>query len=123
MSPFRFISASALACCFLAPFPQPSPSVLARDQPATPVRWQLTGADAQRVEELNKSIDQLRRAGKFAEAVVPAQGILATCERTLGPDHWQTADARRAITDLRRIVRLPEEGRKAIASVAALENQ
>src|SRR5262249_35445199 len=39
----------------------------------------------------------------------------------LGPDHWQTDDARRAIAKLEAIAKMPAEGRKAIGSVGALD--
>ena len=37
--------------------------------------------------------------------------------------YWQTADARRAIETLGHIARLPDEGRTAMASVGALDDQ
>src|SRR5262249_42147598 len=64
-----------------------------------------------------------RRAGRFAEAIEPAKQVLAVCEKALGPDHWQTADARRTIETLKTIVGLPEEGRRAMASVGSLAEE
>jgi tetratricopeptide (TPR) repeat protein len=84
---------------------------------------QLSGDDAKQVESLSKTINQLKRAGKFAEAVEPARKVLAICQKVCGPDHWQTADARRTIDDLQKIAALPEEGRQAMASVGALSDQ
>src|SRR5262245_57021895 len=60
----------------VAPAPSPPPKALARD-------------DAQKVAELNKAIEDLWRAGKFAEAVGPARQAVAVCEQGLGPDHWR----------------------------------
>jgi Tfp pilus assembly protein PilF len=97
-----------------------SPS--ATEKPSPPPKT-LTGEDAKRVEALEKTLDQLRRVGKFAEAAEPARQVLAICESALGPDHWQTADARRTVDDLRKIAALPEEGRKAMASVGELEQK
>jgi CHAT domain-containing protein/Flp pilus assembly protein TadD len=88
-----------------------------------PWKRQLAGDDAQQVEALAKTIDQLKRAGQFAEAIEPARKILAICERACGPDHWQTADARRNGDDLHTIAALPEEGRKALASVGDLSDR
>src|SRR5262249_50573532 len=53
----------------------------------------------------------------------PAQKVLEICLKALGPDHWQTADGRRAVEDYRTIARLPEEGRKALASTRDLEEK
>src|SRR5262249_18997845 len=90
-------------------------------QPSAP--RQLSGDDSRRVDELKKTIDQLRRAGKFTEVIEPAQKVLEICLKALGPDHWQTADGRRAVEDYRTIARLPEEGRKALASTRDLEEK
>src|SRR5262245_12476856 len=68
-----------------------------------PARRELGGDDAERVTALNMTIDQLWGEGKFAEAVGPAQEVLEICRKALGPDHWQAADARREVEDLRRI--------------------
>jgi tetratricopeptide (TPR) repeat protein len=97
-----------------------SPS--ATEKPSPPPKT-LTGEDAKRVEALEKTIDQLRRAGKFAEALEPAEQVLAIRARALGPGHYQTADARRTIEILKLIARLPEEGRRAMASIGSLKEE
>ena len=104
--------------------------VLARDAPAQPDRgpgqglppWKrpLSGEAAARVAQLEQQIAQLRRAGLFAEAIAPAREVAEIRTRLQGGDHWQTADARRAVDDLRRIATLPEEGRKALVSMEEL---
>jgi tetratricopeptide (TPR) repeat protein len=99
--------------------PGSAPSTPAGDRPA-PVPKPLTAAHAKRVEDWNKSIDRLQRAGKFAEAIEPAKQALAVCEKTLGSDHWQTADARRTLETLRTIASLPQEGQRAMASLGSL---
>jgi tetratricopeptide (TPR) repeat protein len=83
----------------------------------------LAGDDARKVAELTKAVDDLWRAGKFAEAVAPARQAVAVCEQALGPDHWRTADARRKVETLETIAGLPEEGRKALAAVPALDQE
>src|SRR5262249_5055730 len=88
---------------------------------AAPPPKQLSEADTRRVAELPKAVDALRRAGQFAEAVAPARQVVVICEKALGPDRWRTADARRQVETLRTIAGLPEEGRRALASVVALE--
>ena len=55
----------------------------------------------------NQAIDALWQAGKFAEAVGPAREVDAVCEKGLGPDHWQTADARRKVQSLEKFAGLP----------------
>jgi hypothetical protein len=106
------------AALVLAACAQPAPAE-EKQPPQASVRT-LQGDDAQQVESLTQTIDRLKRAGQFAEAVELARKILATCQKALGPDHWQAADARRAVDDLRTIAALPEEGRKAMASLGEL---
>src|SRR5262249_14843491 len=50
----------------------------------------------------------------------PAREVAETRTRLQCADHWQTADARRGVDDLRKVAALPEEGRKAMASVGDL---
>jgi tetratricopeptide (TPR) repeat protein len=78
----------------------------------------LSADDARRVAGLNQSIDGLWRAGKFAEAVEPARQAAALCEKVLGLDHWQTADARRRVETLDAIAGLPEAEAMARAALA-----
>src|SRR5205085_9767907 len=59
-----------------------------------PWRRVLRGDDAKRVAELEKQIQALEDAGKFAEAQAPAKEIVKVRTRVQGADHWQTADAR-----------------------------
>jgi CHAT domain-containing protein len=107
--------------------------VLARDAPAQPDRgpgqglppWkrQLTGEAATQVQKLEQQIAQLHKEGKFTEAIEPARQVAEVRMRLQGADHWQAADARRAVDDLRTIAALPEEGRKAMASVEQVRRQ
>jgi tetratricopeptide (TPR) repeat protein len=83
----------------------------------------IQGDDATQVESLATKIDQLMSAVKFTEAIEPAKQLLKTCEKVLGPNHWKTQDARRAIETLKHVASLPEEGRKAMASVGSLIEQ
>jgi hypothetical protein len=88
--------------------PQGPGTAQALATPPAPTRKTLSGGDSKRVDELNKTIDALRREGKFAEAIEPARKILAIRQKALGPDHWQAVDACRAVDDLRSITALPE---------------
>jgi tetratricopeptide (TPR) repeat protein len=110
------LTALVLAACA-------QPATAGEKQPPQASVRTLQGDAAQQVESLTKTIDQLKRAGQFAEAVEPARKVLAVCEKVLGSNHWKTADARRAVEDLRTIATLPEEGRKALASVGDLEQK
>jgi hypothetical protein len=88
-----------------------------------PWKRPLTGDAASQVAKLEQRIAQLRQEGKFAEAIGPAREVAEIRTRLQGGDHWQTADARRAVDDCRTIAALPEEGRKALASVGDLEEK
>ena len=81
------LAAAALARVAVAgpPDPKASASPGAASQPAPPLK-KLSEADSKRVAELNKEIDALWRAGKFAEAVAPARQAVAVFEKALGPD-------------------------------------
>jgi CHAT domain-containing protein/tetratricopeptide (TPR) repeat protein len=93
------------------------------DQDIPPWKRQLSGEAAARVAKLEQQIAQLGRAGRFAEAIEPAREAAETRTRLQGGDHWQAADARRAADDLRTIAALPEEGRKAMATVGELRDK
>ena len=56
----------------------------------------------------------MRREGKFSQAIEPAREVAEVRARLQGADHWQAADARRAVADLRKIAALPEEGRAGV---------
>src|SRR5262245_12277659 len=66
-----------------------------------PCRRQLSGEDASRVAKLEQRIAQLQREGHFAQAIEPALEVAAIRTRHQGADHWQAADARRGVDDLR----------------------
>jgi CHAT domain-containing protein/Tfp pilus assembly protein PilF len=117
----RRILPGILAALVLAACAQPA-TAEEKPLPQAAVRT-LQGDDARQVEALTQTIDRLKRAGQFAEAVEPARKILATCQKALGPDHWQAADARRAVADLRTIAALPEQGRKAMATVEQVRGE
>src|SRR5690349_6545827 len=82
-----------------------------------PWKRQLSGDAAAQVAKLEQQIARLQRAGRFTEAIEPAGEVAELRIRLQGAEHWQTADARRTVDDLRTIAALPEEGRKAMVSV------
>lgn len=107
--------------------PVPAAEKAPQQTPQPPV---LTGDDAKRVEELGGKVDDLRTAGKYAEAQEPAREILAIRTRGLGAGHWQTADAKRDLQTLERLAALPAEARaeftaaeKLSAELAGLRRQ
>jgi Flp pilus assembly protein TadD len=92
-------------------------------QEIPPWKRQLSGEAAAQVAKLEQQIAQFRRGGRFTEAIEPARAVAAIRTRLQGADHWQSADADRAVVDLCKIAALPEEGRKGLASVGELEQQ
>jgi tetratricopeptide (TPR) repeat protein len=83
----------------------------------------LSAEQEKQIESWKKSITELKSHGRFTEALGPAREIQALCERVLGVDHWQSADARREIVDLDLFAGLPKEGRKAIQSMSAANDR
>jgi tetratricopeptide (TPR) repeat protein len=83
----------------------------------------LTGADAKTAAALEKRVGELEAAARFADAVRPAEEVLALRRRVQGEDHWQTADARRALETFRRLARQPAAVRQEAASVPKLLQQ
>lgn len=63
----------------------------------------LTGNDAERVEELEKKIGELREQAKFADAITMAEKVLSIRGLAQGADWWETADAARLVETLRMI--------------------
>jgi CHAT domain-containing protein/Tfp pilus assembly protein PilF len=93
-----------------------------KPEPGTPPwKRQLSGEAASRVAKLEQQIAQLKREGRFGEAIEPAREVAEIRKRLQGADHWEAGDARRAVEDLQKIAALPEEARKAMASVGELE--
>jgi tetratricopeptide (TPR) repeat protein len=83
----------------------------------------LSADEVKRVEELNETIEKLWRAGNFAEAIGPARQVVAIFRKTVGPDHWFTADASRAEQTIQTAIGLPQAARRELASVPALEQR
>jgi tetratricopeptide (TPR) repeat protein len=90
-------------------------SLAAADEP--PYKRVLQGDDAKKAEALQKRIDELWTAGKFAEAVAPAEELLALRQRVQGEGHWEVIDAARRVETLRRATRLPAAQQQALAEV------
>jgi tetratricopeptide (TPR) repeat protein len=82
-----------------------------------PYKRLLQGDDAKKAEALQKRIDELWTASKFAEAVAPAEELLALRRRVQGDRHWEVADSARRVETLRRAARLPVAQQQALAEV------
>jgi Tfp pilus assembly protein PilF len=124
----RLAPAVLLILVTCAPSLAPGPAASGQSssgQPASTPPWkrQLIGEDASRVEKLEKQIEQLKRDGRFSDAIGPAREVAEIRIRLQGADHWQAADTRRAVDDLRKIATLPEEGRKAMATVEQVRRE
>ena len=91
---------AVLPCLVLAIDPAAQPD-RGPDRDIPPWKRQLSGEAAAQVAQLQQQIAQLRREGRFAEAIEPAREVAEIRTRLQGADHWQTADARRAVDDLR----------------------
>jgi tetratricopeptide (TPR) repeat protein len=96
------LRASGVVCLLLVPA-----LAAAADRPA----WQrqLQGDDAKKAAELDRQVAALEAAGKFAEALKPAEELLALRRRGQGDDHWQTHMARVDVDTLRQTLALPPE--------------
>jgi tetratricopeptide (TPR) repeat protein len=75
------------------------------DQPP----WQraLKGDDAKKAEALEQQIQELETAGKFADALQPAEALRALRQQAQGDTHWQVADAARKLRELKQAAGLP----------------
>jgi hypothetical protein len=103
---------------------QPAPSPPQKESAAVPpYRRLLTGADAKRVEELEKKIDDLREAGKLNEAQAAARIILEMRSRVQGADHWQTGDAGRLLATLEKITALPATAQADLAQTVKQDRE
>jgi tetratricopeptide (TPR) repeat protein len=92
-------------------------------QPATPGLVKLTGADAKRAEELDKTIDAALKADRWDEAIVKTRELLALRAKVQGPKHFETVDAQRALRALRRVAPMPKEVRAAYGSANSLNEE
>jgi tetratricopeptide (TPR) repeat protein len=96
-------------------------AALAAGEP--PYRRVLQGDDAKKAAELDKRINELWAAGKFAEAVAPAEELLALRRRAQGERHWEAADAARLVQTLRQAARLPAARQQALAAAPSVQTR
>ena len=101
--------AVALAGLTLGALPRAAPAPVHGQDPPHPAAPAPAADLAKRVQKLDSAINQRLDAGQIAEAVLPAREKLDLLARTLGKDHWQTGDARRALETYHRLAGLPRE--------------
>jgi Tfp pilus assembly protein PilF len=68
----------------------------------------LTGDDAKKAAALVQQLAALEAAGKFADAVTPAEELRALRQKGQGDTHWQAADAARKVRELKQAAGLPQ---------------
>jgi CHAT domain-containing protein len=75
--------------------------------------WQrlLTGEDAKKAAGLEKRIEELETADKYAEAIRLGEELLALRTNVQGADHWETVNRKWELAALRKVAALPEEQR------------
>jgi tetratricopeptide (TPR) repeat protein len=83
----------------------------------------LTAQDARRVEEVDKHVNELREAGRFAEAATACKAIVDIRSRAQGADYWETADARRLVATLERLAKLPPADKAKIVEAFRLSKE
>jgi tetratricopeptide (TPR) repeat protein len=93
------------------------------DAEEPPYKRVLQGDDAKKAAALTQRTDELWAAGKFAEAVAPAEEELALRRRLQGEGHWQVADAARQVEGLRKVAALPAEKRAALVQAHDMEGK
>jgi Flp pilus assembly protein TadD len=96
---------------------------LAASAEAPPWQRQLQGDDAKKAAELQKRVMDFWAAGKFAEAVEPAEDLLALRQRVQGEDHWQAVNARGQVETLKQAARLPAEQQRRLAEALGLTSR
>jgi CHAT domain-containing protein/tetratricopeptide (TPR) repeat protein len=87
-----------------------SASGVGQRPPASPPR-ELSRTDEERERELRAKAVAFGRLGKYEEAQGPVREILELRTRTLGENHFATADTRREIETLKQLAALPEADR------------
>jgi tetratricopeptide (TPR) repeat protein len=92
---------------------------LAAAEPA-PYQRALQGDEARQAEALQKQADDMWAAGKFAEALEPAEKLLALRRRVQGEGHQEAADAARLVETLKKVASLPAARQAALAETPAL---
>jgi tetratricopeptide (TPR) repeat protein len=83
----------------------------------------LAANDARSAQELDKAINEALKADRWDEAIARAQELRALRERAQGPKHFDTLNEEWRLKSLRRVARMPKEGRIAYQRVSSMDEQ
>jgi tetratricopeptide (TPR) repeat protein len=83
----------------------------------------LSGADAKRADELDKSIAAALKADRWAEAIAQAEERFALRTNVQGTKHFETVNAEWKLKTLRRVASLPYQDRVAYQSAISMNEQ
>jgi tetratricopeptide (TPR) repeat protein len=82
-----------------------------RTAPKPPWQQLLTGEDAKKAAGLEKRIEELEAADKYAEAIRLGEELLALRTKVQGAEHWETVNQKWQLAALRKVAALPEAKR------------
>jgi hypothetical protein len=82
-----------------------------RTAPKPPWQRLLTGDDDKKAGGLEKRIEELEAADKYAEAIRLGEELLALRTKVQGADHWETVNRKWALAALKKVAALPEAQR------------
>jgi tetratricopeptide (TPR) repeat protein len=83
----------------------------------------LTGDDARRAEEMDKSVVMALKADRWTEAIAKAEELLDLRTRAQGPMHFETVDVEWFLKALRRIAPMSKDDRADYRSLETLDEQ
>ncbi len=83
----------------------------------------LSGTDAQRAEELDKTIDAALKTDRSDKAIMKAEELVALRAKVQGPKHFDTVNAQWRLKALRRVAPMPKEDRVGYLSAYAMNAQ
>jgi tetratricopeptide (TPR) repeat protein len=92
-------------------------------QPLAPGLRKLTGDEARRAEELDKSIETAMKADRWDEAIARAEELVALRARIQGPKQFDTVNAEWRLKTLRRVDAMPKEDQVAYQSAKTMSDQ
>jgi tetratricopeptide (TPR) repeat protein len=107
------------------------PSLPAMTQASSPKETQspatglpkLTGDDAKRSDELDKTIEAALKADRWDDAIARSEELLALRTRAQGPKHFETVNEEWRLKTLRRVAPMPGEDRVAYRSAKTMDEQ
>ncbi len=82
-----------------------------------PSQRPVTGKDEVRIGELETLIAELRGQDRYAEAIAPAEEVVAIRARVQGEDHWGTVNSSWVVETLKRVAQLSDDDRALFEEV------